>query len=124
MKYAIIVPARIGSQRLPRKMLCPILGKPLIRWTADKIRGQVPDIPLFFATDDDEIERVLKEGGYEVFQTSPHCRSGTDRVAEVNERIQADYVINVQGDEPMIMMEQIAMLMGLIPACLQTCGNV
>ena len=107
---SIIVPARIASTRFPRKLLHLVRGKPIILWTADRIRAVAPDFPLHFAVDDDSLDRCLTQAGYSTIRTScDHC-SGTDRLAEASSLVGADTVINVQGDEPMVTKEQILSL--------------
>ena len=107
---SIIVPARIESTRFPRKLLHLVRGKPIILWTADRIRAVAPDFPLYFAVDDDSLDRCLTQAGYSTIRTSHDHRSGTDRLAEANLLVGADTVINVQGDEPMVTEEQILSL--------------
>jgi|TARA_B100001093_G_scaffold519730_1_gene610133 3-deoxy-manno-octulosonate cytidylyltransferase (CMP-KDO synthetase) len=114
MDLAIIVPCRLASQRFPKKLLHKVLGKELILWTADRIKKEVPELPLFFAVDDPSIKQILKENGYKTVMTHPDHESGTDRIAEANNGIKAEYVINVQGDEPLITGEQIRKLGELI----------
>ena len=106
----IIVPARLASTRLERKLLYPIEGKPLILWTAERIRSEAPEFPLFFAVDSEELYECLSRAGFEAIRTRESHSSGTDRIAEANAIIGADQVINVQGDEPLILGEQIRQL--------------
>lgn len=106
----IIVPARLESSRLERKLLYEINGKPLIIWTAERIKSEVPDFPLFFAVDSSELSESLKAFGFDSILTRTDHPSGTDRIAEANETIGAEWVINVQGDEPLIMGSQIQTL--------------
>ena len=106
----IIVPARLASTRLERKLLYPIEGKPLILWTAERIRSEAPEVPLFFAVDSEELYECLSSAGFEAIRTRESNSSGTDRIAEANAIIGADQVINVQGDEPLILGEQIRQL--------------
>lgn len=106
----IIVPARLASSRLERKLLYPIEGKPLIVWTAERIRSEAPEFPLFFAVDSEELFDCLTGAGFEAIRTRDSHPSGTDRIAEANEVIGADQVINVQGDEPLILGEHIKRL--------------
>lgn len=113
-KTAIIVPARLASTRFPRKLLHPIRGKPLIIWVAERIATQVPDVPVHFAVDDDELLWALTSRGYRGVLTSPTHTSGTDRLAEANATIGADFVINVQADEPLVTADQIESLGSLI----------
>jgi len=110
MKTAIIVPVRLSSKRSPRKLLQEINGKPLIRHTADRIRKVAPEFPLYFAIENMDfidVSSVLE--GYECILTAIHI-CGTDRVAEANKVVKADYVINIQGDEPLVTRNQIFQL--------------
>jgi 3-deoxy-manno-octulosonate cytidylyltransferase (CMP-KDO synthetase) len=114
MNVAIIVPARIGSTRFPKKLLHRIKGKPVIVWTADRIKREAPEFPLFFAVDHESLAEVLSKDGYEAIMTDPGHSCGTDRIAEANRRLQAKYVINVQADEPLVTGGQIRQLVDLI----------
>lgn len=106
----IIVPARLASTRFPRKLLHEVRGKPIILWTAERIRAVAPEFPLYFAVDDDALERCLTEAGYQAVRTRPDHPSGTDRLGEANCAVGAEAVINVQGDEPLVTGEQIRAL--------------
>lgn len=107
---SIIVPARLASTRFPRKLLHEVRGKPIIVWTAERIRHEAPEFPLYFAVDDDALEACLSGAGFQVVRTRPEHPSGTDRLAEANAQIGADAVINVQGDEPLVTGKQIRAL--------------
>lgn len=110
----IIVPARLGSTRFPRKLLHLVKGKPVILWTAQRIRQVAPQFPLYFAVDAPELEDCLLAAGYQALLTRSDHPSGTDRLAEANATIGAEAVINVQGDEPLVTGEQIrALAVGL-----------
>ena len=111
---AIIVPGRLESTRFPRKLLHEIGGLPLIVLTAQRIRSQVPEIPLFFAVDHPLLESALKAAGFEAIMTRDDHNSGTDRIAEANEIVGAKRVINVQADEPLVTEKQIRQLSELI----------
>ena len=113
-KLAIIVPCRLESTRFPRKLLHNIKGRPLVLWVAERIRNVTPEIPLWFAVDDDLLAAPLKAAGFQVIATSPAHQSGTDRLAEANRTIKADRVINVQADEPLVSATQIRTLAELI----------
>jgi 3-deoxy-manno-octulosonate cytidylyltransferase (CMP-KDO synthetase) len=110
----IIVPARLASTRFPKKLLHVIKGKSLLIHVAERIRSQVPDIPLIFAVDDEEIQQELSTQGFESLMTSSEHTSGTDRLAEANRKIGAEYVINIQGDEPLVTEDQIRKLATLV----------
>jgi 3-deoxy-manno-octulosonate cytidylyltransferase (CMP-KDO synthetase) len=114
MKFAIIVPARLASTRMPQKLLHPVMGKPVILWTAERIRTEAPELPLYFAVDSEILLRLLEDAGYQTFMTHSGHPCGTDRIAEANRFLRAEYVINVQGDEPTVTGEQIRSLAALI----------
>ncbi len=107
---SIIVPARLASTRFPRKLLHEVQGKPIIIWTAERIRSVAPEFPLYFAVDDDALVTCLESAGFNVVCTRPDHPSGTDRLAEANVEVGAPAVINVQGDEPLVTGEQIRAL--------------
>jgi 3-deoxy-manno-octulosonate cytidylyltransferase (CMP-KDO synthetase) len=114
MNVVIIVPARIGSTRFPKKLLHKIKDKPVIVWTADRIKKEAPEFPLYFAVDHESLGDVLRRGGYNVIMTDPAHTCGTDRIAEANRRLNAKFVINVQADEPLVTGGQIRQLVDLI----------
>ena len=107
---SIIVPARLTSTRFPHKLLFKVRGKPIILWTAERIRTVAPEFPLYFAVDDDALERCLSDAGFAAVRTRAEHPSGTDRLAEANAAVGAPAVINVQGDEPLVTGEQIRAL--------------
>lgn len=113
-KTAILVPARLASTRLHEKMLHGIHGKPVLLWVAERIRDEVAEIPLFFAVDDERLRSLLAGAGFEAIMTDTAHTCGTDRIAEANRTVQADYVINVQGDQALVTGAQIRSLATLI----------
>tara|TARA_B100001769_G_scaffold149817_1_gene117447 strand:+ start:2996 stop:3745 length:750 start_codon:yes stop_codon:yes gene_type:complete len=106
----IIVPARLESTRLKQKLMHEIEGKPLIIWTAERIKKEASKLRLYFAVDDRVLSECLSSYGFESVMTRKEHTSGTDRLAEANEKIGAKWVINVQGDEPLIQGEQIQLI--------------
>lgn len=110
---AIIIPARLSSQRFPRKLLHPICGKPLILWTAENLKQAKLDWPIFFAVEDQELLDLLKHSGFNAILTGTHA-SGTDRIAEANRQVKADLVINIQADEPLTGAHHVKMLFDLM----------
>jgi len=110
MKAIAIIPARLASTRLPRKMLREIAGKPLIGVVYEAVRSSALLADVIIATDSHEIMRACREHGWQAQMTSSAHRSGTERVREVSGRETADIYINVQGDEPLIRPEHIATL--------------
>ncbi len=98
-----ILPARWGSTRFPGKPLFPIAGKPLIQHVWERTSSARSISRVIVATDDTRIAEAAEAFGAEVALTSPHHRSGTDRIAEVARKLKGiSHVINVQGDEPLI----------------------
>jgi 3-deoxy-manno-octulosonate cytidylyltransferase (CMP-KDO synthetase) len=111
MKAIAVIPARLGSTRLPRKMLREIAGKQLIGVVYEAVRSSPLLAEVIIATDSQEIMKVCREHDWKAQMTSPAHRSGTERVHEVSGRETADLYINVQGDEPLIRPEHIATLL-------------
>jgi 3-deoxy-manno-octulosonate cytidylyltransferase (CMP-KDO synthetase) len=111
---AIIVPCRLDSSRFPRKLLHKIKGKALLLWVAERIAAAAPEYPLYFAVDHELLRSCVVEGGFRAILTRSDHQSGTDRIAEANEAVGADRVINVQADEPLVSAGQIALLGSLI----------
>ena len=102
MKVIIVIPARYSSSRFPGKPLVKLLGKPMIIWVAELSTKAVGKENVYIATDDDQIQKTVIQMGYKVVMTSKNCLTGTDRLAEVAKKIEADIYINVQGDEPLV----------------------
>lgn len=105
-----VIPARLGSERLPRKPLHVIAGRPLIEWVWRRVSGLGVLDRVVVATDSTEVAEVCSGMGAEVVLTSAEHGSGTERVAEVAGRPAfdgAEVVVNVQGDEPFITAEQV-----------------
>lgn len=100
-----IIPSRYASTRFPGKPLAAILGKPMLQRVHEQCCRAALVNRVIIATDDERIASAAKRFEAEVVMTSPHCPSGTDRVASVVERDeykQYDLIVNVQGDEPLI----------------------
>lgn len=100
MSYAVIIPARYESSRLPGKPLVDLCGVPMIVRTYRQCLKACPAERIHVATDDERVARVCREHGIRTLMTSASCRTGTDRVAECAAALDADVFINVQGDEP------------------------
>lgn len=107
-KTAIIIPARYGSSRLEGKPLIEVNGKPVIQWVYEKAKqAKLADI-IIVATDDERIFNAVKAFGGEVEMTSADHKCGSDRIREVVERhSEISYIVNLQGDEPLIKPESI-----------------
>jgi len=102
-----IIPARFGSTRLPGKPLSDIHGKPMIQHVHERVRRARRPDRVLVATDDERIAAVVRGFGGEVVMTSRHHATGTDRLAEAAMATDAEIVVNVQGDEPMLDPEGI-----------------
>lgn len=102
MRVLAVIPARWGSTRFPGKSLALIAGKPLIQRVVERCRQARRLDDLLVATDDDRIRRAVEALGTRAVMTRGDHPSGTDRVAEAVQHEQADVVVNVQGDEPLI----------------------
>lgn len=108
--FVVVIPARYQSSRLPGKVLADIGGKPMIQWVVEKAQLSGAS-KVIVATDNDEVEQVVKNFGGEVCKTRSDHQSGTERLAEVMEQYQFsdnEIIVNVQGDEPFIPPENIA----------------
>ncbi len=113
MKYTVIIPARYASTRLPGKPLADICGKSMVQRAYEQAKKSNAD-RVIVATDNVEIEKVVKGFGGDVVMTRNDHESGTDRLAEVVDKLNLaddEIVVNVQGDEPLIppsVIEQVA----------------
>ena len=100
-----MIPARLGSSRLPRKPLLSLAGEPLILWVTRRVADLGVCSRLVVATDAREIAAVVERAGFEAVLTAPEHQSGTERVAEVvrmKEFSGFRFILNVQGDEPFV----------------------
>jgi 3-deoxy-manno-octulosonate cytidylyltransferase (CMP-KDO synthetase) len=102
MNTIVAIPARYGSSRFAGKPLIKLLNKPMIQWVAELSARAVGKENVYIATDDNQIQKAVTQMGYNVVMTSENCLTGTDRLAEVAKKIEADIYINVQGDEPLV----------------------
>jgi len=107
MNYFLIIPARMQSSRLPGKPLVDIDGKSLIRRTWEQCSKAVPAEKIYVATDHPDIREHCIKQDMQVVMTSKDCLTGTDRVAEAALQLDAEFYINVQGDEPLINPQDI-----------------
>jgi 3-deoxy-manno-octulosonate cytidylyltransferase (CMP-KDO synthetase) len=124
MKSVAIIPARLESTRLPRKMLREIAGKPLIGLVYEAVRASPLLAEVIVATDSEEILQVCRKHGWTARMTSSSHRSGTERVHELSSSITADVYVNVQGDEPLTRVEHIATLLEVMKTPAVQVGTV
>ena len=113
MKAIAVIPARLASTRLPRKMLREIAGEPLLAHVYRAVSASPLLQQVIVATDSEEILNTCRARGWNALLTSTSHRSGTERVHEVAGSAPADIYVNVQGDEPLTRPEHIAVLLGL-----------
>jgi len=105
--FAVVIPARYQSSRFPGKPLVDLCGKPMIQHVWERCCEAVGADKVYVATDSDQIEAVVNNFGGSVIRTSSDCLTGTDRLAEANRILDCDFIINVQGDEPLISPDDI-----------------
>jgi 3-deoxy-manno-octulosonate cytidylyltransferase (CMP-KDO synthetase) len=115
LRSTIIIPARLASTRLPRKLLLTETGKPLIQHTYEAASRATKPMGVLVAADCEEIASVVRSFGGHAELTSPDCASGTDRIAEIAAKMPSvDIFVNVQGDEPEISAAAIDLAVELL----------
>ncbi len=102
MKSVAVIPARLGSTRLPRKIVAEIQGQPLLWHVWSRVKRATGLDEVYVATDSEEILAAVESWGGQARLTSANCRSGTERIASLLPSLNADFILNVQGDEPLI----------------------
>src|SRR5256885_7279781 len=107
MKAIAVIPARLASTRLPRKMLREIDGVPLIGHVYRAVRSSPLLEDVIVATDSDEILQLCHKNGWNARMTSPDHRSGTERVHEISNSVHTLRYTTVHGEEPMIRPDDI-----------------
>ncbi|MBO7722256.1 MAG: 3-deoxy-manno-octulosonate cytidylyltransferase [Thermoguttaceae bacterium] len=110
----IIIPARLASTRLPNKLLLDQTGKPLIQYAWESACRSALARQVIIACDHEKIYEAAKRFGADVRYTDPNAACGTDRIAEVAETLDAEIIVNVQGDEPLLAPESIDRLIRLL----------
>ena len=107
VKVIALIPARYASTRFPGKPLADLLGKPMIQHTYERVGRARGLTEVLVATDDVRIAEAVQGFGGQVVMTSADHLSGTDRIAEAVESLDADIIVNIQGDEPLITPEAV-----------------
>ena len=107
---AIVIPARFGSTRFEGKPLAPICGRPMIQHVYEKATMVKEADIVIIATDDERIYKAVKGFHGNVVITSPSHQTGTDRVVEVAKGLDCRWIINLQGNEPLIEPKVISLL--------------
>jgi len=105
LRIAGVIPARVNSTRLSRKVLRELVGRPMVEWVWRAAQDSGLMDPVVVATDSDEVAEVYQHRGIPVVMTSASCASGSDRVREVARLVDADIYVNIQGDEPTLTPE-------------------
>jgi 3-deoxy-manno-octulosonate cytidylyltransferase (CMP-KDO synthetase) len=111
LKVVAVIPARLASSRLPRKVLLPIAGRPMLAWVVEAAQACSQLERVIVATDAEEVMALGRIEGWEMQLTSPDLASGSDRVHAVSLQVDADIYVNVQGDEPMLQPGHIEALL-------------
>lgn len=112
-----VIPARLGSSRLPKKPLLLLAGEPLILWVVRRVAEAGVCDELVVATDAGEVAATVERAGYQAVLTSARHESGTERVSEVitNKAFSKfDLILNVQGDEPLVALDALAGAVGRV----------
>lgn len=102
MIAAIVIPARLGSSRLPRKIMAEIGGKPMLKHVCERASRCARASSVVVAADDPEVVNAVTDWGFKAILTSTDLPSGTARIASVVEEIDAQCIVNLQADEPLI----------------------
>jgi 3-deoxy-manno-octulosonate cytidylyltransferase (CMP-KDO synthetase) len=109
MKTIVVIPARLESSRLKEKVLMDLKGKTMLQRVFERVQLAKVD-EVYIATDSEKIAKAAQKFTANVEMTASSHRSGTDRIAELARRLECDYIINVQGDEPLIEISLIEKL--------------
>jgi 3-deoxy-manno-octulosonate cytidylyltransferase (CMP-KDO synthetase) len=113
LRIAGVIPARLNSTRLSRKVLREIAGRPMVEWVWRAATASGLMSPVVVATDAEEVAAVCRNRGIPTVMTSPDCASGSDRVREAARQIDADIYVNIQGDEPTLTADFFPPLLAL-----------
>ncbi len=113
MKIIGVIPARYKSSRFPGKPLTDICGRPMIYWVYQQAKKVKEFYEVYVATDDERIREACEAHDMKVIMTSDQHQTGSDRVAEVAQKVEGDLFVNVQGDEPVIDPEMIRQVISL-----------
>ncbi|MDE1156349.1 MAG: 3-deoxy-manno-octulosonate cytidylyltransferase [Acidobacteriaceae bacterium] len=106
-----VIPARLASTRLPRKVLRPVLGRPLLAWVYQAALRCPEFSSVVIAADSEEVMTLCRTNGWPAVLTDPELPSGTDRLYAVSRKIPADIYVNVQGDEPLLQPGHVTALL-------------
>ena len=107
MKLIAMIPARYGATRFPAKLMQDLCGKPVIVHTYQRVADTNLFDQVYVVTDDDRIEKAIREVGGSVIRSQKQHNSGSDRLAEASKNLEVDIIVNVQGDEPFTDKENL-----------------
>lgn len=110
-RVVAVIPARLASTRLPRKVLREVAGEPLLHWVYAAAKACPQFDEVIIAVDSDEVAALGRERGWPIVMTSPDLPSGTDRLHAVAQHVDAEIYVNVQGDEPMLTPAHVAAIL-------------
>ncbi|MGO1618487.1 MAG: 3-deoxy-manno-octulosonate cytidylyltransferase [Oceanisphaera sp.] len=102
MRSVVMIPARYGSSRYPGKPLVNLLNKPMVLWVAELSAKAVGKENVYVATESERIAKTVEDAGFNAVITTDDALTGTDRLAQAAEKVEADIYINVQGDEALV----------------------
>ncbi len=121
MNVSVVIPARLASTRLPRKVLADLGGKPVLRHVWERVARMRKATEILVATDSEEVAQAVAGWGGQYVMTAPECRSGTERIASILSGLKGQFILNVQGDEPFI---DPALLDALVECFIKNGGDV
>lgn len=121
---ALVIPARLGSTRLPEKALADIEGQPMVVRVAQRAALVKGVSQILVATDSTKIQAAVQKAGFQAIMTDASLKSGTDRVAVAAAQLKADIIVNVQGDEPLISPKAIEAAMASVASGKTKMGSV
>ncbi len=119
-----VIPARYQSSRFPGKPLVPLAGKPMIQWVYERAAAARTVNRVLVATDDERILKAVEAFGGQAVMTAADHPSGTDRIAEAVQGIEAGLILNIQGDEPLLPPEIIDRLVAAMQDAQAEMGTV
>jgi 3-deoxy-manno-octulosonate cytidylyltransferase (CMP-KDO synthetase) len=114
MNVVGVIPARWASTRLPGKSLVDLCGKPMVQWVVERAMEVKSLSQVIVATDDERIKDAVESFGGTAVMTREDHPSGTDRIAEAACGFDADLVVNIQGDEPLLNPQMVDDLIGIM----------
>lgn len=117
VKATVAIPARLGSTRLPGKILLDLGGKPVVQHVWERVQRMKTAERVVILADTEQVRAAATAFGAEVIMTSPECRSGTERLSSVLSQLPGEFFLNVQGDEPFV---DTAMLDALVERWAET----